>query len=195
MKNDDLLNSMRIIVIPFDRHFQEHEQNKDLKQLFATPEYKVVILQWILQGYKRYLQYGIKAYMPKKVIRAIEEYHSEANSINAFLNDTEIFERIDCSNYEECVKLNDDGIKKLYPQYIEWCNGNGCKPLSSLNFKKQLRKNRLYKKDCQQNGIRYWHCLCSYKLKSSVTFTNQRNSYNPDRLVAISQRDLERLKK
>ena len=195
MKNDDLLNSMRIIVIPFDRHFQEHEQNKDLKRLFATPEYKAVILQWILQGYKRYLKYGVKAHLPKKVIRAIEEYHSEANSINAFLNDTTIFERIDRSNYEECVKLDDDGIKKLYPRYIEWCNENGCKPLSSLNFKKQLRKNRLYKKDCQQNGTRYWHCLRSYKLKPSITFTDERNSSNPDRLVAISQRDLERLKK
>ena len=195
MKNDDLLNSMRIIVIPFDRHFQEHEQNKDLKRLFATPEYKAVILQWILQGYKRYLKYGVKAHLPKKVIRAIEEYHSEANSINAFLNDTTIFERIDRSNYEECVKLDDNGIKALYPKYIEWCVENGCKALSSLNFKKQLRKNRLYKKDCQQNGTRYWHCLRSYKLKPSITFTDERNSSNPDRLVAISQRDLERLKK
>lgn len=195
MKNDDLLNSMRIIVIPFDRHFEEFEQDKNLKEKFNRAEYKAVILQWILVGYQRYLKYGIKAHMPKKVIRAIDEYHSEANSINAFLNDTTIFERIDRSNYEECVKLDDDGIKKLYPRYIEWCNENGCKPLSSLNFKKQLRKNRLYKKDCQQNGTRYWHCLRSYKLKPSITFTDERNSSNPDRLVAISQRDLERLKK
>lgn len=88
MKNDDLLNSMRIIVIPFDRHFEEFEQDKNLKEKFNRAEYKAVILQWILIGYKRYLKYGIKAHMPKKVIRAIDEYHSEANSINAFLNDT-----------------------------------------------------------------------------------------------------------
>lgn len=71
MKNDDLLNSNRITVIPFDRHFQEHEQNKDLKRLFATPEYKVVILAWLIEGYKNYLRLGIKANMPEKVIQVL----------------------------------------------------------------------------------------------------------------------------
>lgn len=194
-KNDDLLNSMRIIVIPFDRHFKECEQNKNLKQLFATPDYKAVILQWLLQGYKRYLKYGVKANMPKKVALAIEGYRSEANSINAFLNDASIFQRIDRSNYDECVKLDDNGIKLLYPKYLEWCCENGCKALSSLNFKKQLRKNRFYKKRGTFNNVLYMHCLCSYKLRTSVTITDERNSSNPDRLVAITQRDLELLKR
>lgn len=191
MKNDDLLNSNRIIVVPFDRHFEEHEQNKDLKRLFATPEYKAVILAWLIEGYENYLRLGIKANMPKKVFKAINEYQSEANSVNAFLNDNSLFERIDHSNYDECVKLDDNGIKTLYPRYIIWCNENGCKPLSSLNFKKQLRKNRLYKKRGTQNNQLYLHCLCSYKLKPSITITDERNSSNPNRLIVTTQKELD----
>lgn len=106
MKNDDLLNSMRIIAVPFNRHFEENKQKKDLKQMFITPEFKAVIWNWIFEGYRRYKNIGIKAKLPKSVVYAIKEYQSEANSINVFLNDTEIFERIDRLNYEECVKID-----------------------------------------------------------------------------------------
>lgn len=173
MKNDDLLNSNRIIVIPFDRHFQEHEQNKNLKRLFSTPEYKAVILAWLIEGYKNYLRLGIKANMPEKVIQAINNYQSEANSINVFLNDEDIFERINIKNYAEAVKITD---KRLYSTYVDWCRENNCKPLSSTNFKKQLRKNKYYGDDKQQNGTRYTQILMGYKLKSSIIVIDNKNN-------------------
>ena len=193
MKNDDLLNSNRIIVIPFDRHFEEHEQNKDLKRLFATPEYKAVILAWLIEGYKNYLRLGIKANMPKKVIQAIENYQSEANSINVFLSDEDIFERIDIKNYAEAIKITD---KRLYSIYVDWCRENNCKPLSSTNFKKQLRKNKAYSgaNYKKQNGKLYKDILIGYKLKPSIIITDARNNDNPNRLIAISQRELNKLK-
>jgi hypothetical protein len=55
-------------------------QNKNLKKLFATSEFKAVIMAWLVEGYKRYLQLGIKAHMPEHVKQAIENYQSEANS-------------------------------------------------------------------------------------------------------------------
>lgn len=193
MKNDDLLNSNRIIVIPFDRHFQEHEQNKNLKRLFATPEYKAVILTWLIEGYKNYLRLGIKANMPERVVQAIENYQSEANSINVFLNDEDIFERIDIKNYADAVKITD---KNLYSTYVEWCKENNCKPLSSANFKKQLRKNKAYSGNNykQRNGERFKDFLISYKLKPSIIVTDTLKNDNPDRLIAISQRELDKLK-
>ena len=193
MKNDDLLNSNRIIVIPFDRHFEEHEQNKDLKRLFSTPEYKAVILAWLIEGYKNYLKLGIKANMPERVIQAIDNYQSEANSINVFLNDEDIFERIDIKNYAEAVKITN---KRLYSTYVDWCRENNCKPLSSANFKKQLRKNKAYSgaNYKKQNGKLYKDILIGYTLKPSIIVTDTRNSNNPDRLVAIPQRELDKLK-
>lgn len=192
MKNDDLLNSDRIIVIPFERHFSEHEQNKDLKKIFATPEYRAVILSWLIEGYKRYRQYGIKVNMPNKVKQAIKNYQSEANSINVFLNDDDIFERIDIKNYAEAVKITD---KRLYSTYSDWCRENNCKPLSSANFKKQLKKNRYYLEQCRYQNVRYFNILASFKLKDNkLVITDDSNNNNPNRLVAIEQCELDRLK-
>ena len=44
--------------------------------------------------------------MPIKVVQAIENYQSEANTINVFLNDEDIFERIDIKNYADAIKIN-----------------------------------------------------------------------------------------
>lgn len=193
MKNDDLLNSNRIIVIPFDRHFEEHEQNKDLKQIFATLEYRAVILAWLIEGYKRYLQLGIKTSMPDKVIQAIENYQSEANSINVFLNDEDIFERIDIKNYADAVKITN---KTLYSTYMDWCNDNNCKPLSSINFKKQLRKNKAYSGTNykKQDGKLYKNILIGYKLKYSIIVTDTRSNDSPNGLITIPKNELEKLK-
>lgn len=192
MKNDDLLNSNRIIVVPFDRHFKENEQNKNLKKIFAQPEYKAVILRWIVEGYKRYLEHGLKANMPMKVHQAIEHYQSEANTINQFLNDEEIFERIDEKDYSQAVKITDIG---LYEHYKDWCKDNGTFPHSKTNFKKHLRKHKNYIKDSRFNGQKYKDILKGYKLKPSIIITDERNSTNPNRLVAITQRELDALKK
>lgn len=126
--------------------------------------------------------------MPKRVVQAIENYHSEANSINVFLSDEDILEHIDIKNYAETVKVTD---KQLYFTYVNWCKENNCKPLSSVNFKKQLRKNKAY---CgtykQQNGKLYKDILIGYRLKPSIIITDERNSNNPNRLIAISQSEL-----
>ncbi|MGM9849078.1 MAG: phage/plasmid primase, P4 family [Bacilli bacterium] len=192
MKNDDLLNSKRIIVVPFDRHFEEHEQNKDLKRLFATPEYRAVILAWLVEGYKRYLKYGLKANMPEKVKQAIENYRSEANTINQFLNDEDIFEHIDEKDYSQAVKITDIN---LYERYRNWCKDNGTFPHSKSNFKKHLKKHKNYVQDSFYKGVRYFSSLAGYKLKQTITITDERNSANPDRLVAITQRELDSYKK
>ena len=176
MKNDDLLNSMRVLVVPFNRHFEENEQKKDLKQLFKTPKYKAVIWDWIFTGYKRYKEHGIKAKLPKAVKQSIKEYQSEANSINVFLNDNEIFERIDCSNYEECIKLDKASINHLYPRYVEMCRDNNQNPLAKPNFTKQLRKNKSYKRLGEHLGKRYLHCLCGYKYIPRLTLTDAYGS-------------------
>lgn len=192
MKNDDLLNSQRIIVVPFDRHFKEHEQNKDLKKIFAQPEYRVVILMWLVEGYKRYLKYGLKANMPKRVYQAIENYQSEANTINQFLNDEDIFERIDEKDYSQAVKVTDNS---LYERYKEWCKDNGTFLYSKSNFKKHLRKHKNYVKDSRFNGIKYKDILKGYKLKLSITITDERNTFNPNRLIATTQRELDNYRK
>ena len=45
-----LFESGRIKIIPFDRHFEENEQDKELKSTFAKPENMSGILNWMLGG-------------------------------------------------------------------------------------------------------------------------------------------------
>ena len=189
MKNDDLLNSNRIIVIPFDRHFEEHEQNKDLKQLFATPEYQAVVLHWLVEGYKNYRANGLKLDMPNRVRQAIDNYQSEANTINQFINDEEIFERVEEKDYSQAVKVTN---KSLYERYRIWCKDNGTFSHSKSNFKKHLRKHKNYVKDSRYKNIKYKDVLKGYRLRPLVN--DERGSSNPDRLVAISKRELDKLK-
>jgi len=46
-----LFSSGRVLIIPFDRHFEEWEQDKTLKAAFSEPEAKSAILNWLLKGY------------------------------------------------------------------------------------------------------------------------------------------------
>jgi putative DNA primase/helicase len=192
MKNDDLLNSGRVIIVPFDRHFDEHEQNKNLKQLFAQPEYKAVILHWVVEGYKRYQQLGLKANMPERVKQAIENYQSEANTINQFLNDEDTFEHIDPKDYSQAVKVTSS---ELYERYKDYCKDNGAFPHTKANFKKHLKKHKNYVHDSRFDGIKYKDILKGYKLRPTLTFTDMSRADNPDRLVTISQRELNKYKK
>lgn len=44
--------SGRIIIVLFERHFEEAEQDRTLKDEFAKPEVQSAILNWLLEGYR-----------------------------------------------------------------------------------------------------------------------------------------------
>lgn len=46
-----IFTSGRVIIIPFERHFDESEQDKSLKLEFSKPEVQSAILNWLLEGY------------------------------------------------------------------------------------------------------------------------------------------------
>ena len=46
-----LFSSGRIVIIPFDRHFEEWEQDQNLKYEFSKPMVKSAILNWLIEGY------------------------------------------------------------------------------------------------------------------------------------------------
>ena len=54
-----LFTSGRIILIPYDRHFEEWEQDKGLKREFASEESRSAILNWMLEGYAMLLAEGL----------------------------------------------------------------------------------------------------------------------------------------
>lgn len=47
-----IFTSGRVIIIPFERHFDETEQDKSFKNEFSKLEIQSVILNWLLDGYE-----------------------------------------------------------------------------------------------------------------------------------------------
>lgn len=47
-----LFSSNRIIIIPFNRHFEAEEQDRSLKKKFKEPKTQSAILNWLIDGYR-----------------------------------------------------------------------------------------------------------------------------------------------
>lgn len=123
-----LFESGRIKIIPFDRHFEENEQDKGLKQLFAEPENMSGILNWMLEGYRKFREEKLD--MPDSVINATQEYRMASDKISQFC--------------EACLveKLGSElRSKAVYNRYKEWSVENGYRADGMQNFKKEFEKH------------------------------------------------------
>ncbi|HHW37089.1 MAG TPA: nucleoside triphosphatase [Bacillales bacterium] len=121
-----LFTSGRVLIVPFDKHFEEWEQDKTLKAEFSKLEMQSAILNWLLQGYIMLREEGFT--MPQSVIDATNEYSHDSNKIQLFA--------------DECLEERGDADVKTaetYAAYREWCAVNGCYPESNRNFNQALR--------------------------------------------------------
>ena len=122
-----LFTSGRILIIPFDRHFEEWEQDKGLKELFAMPETQSAILNWLIEGYRLLREEGFIP--PDSVQTATASYFHDSDKIAQFAED----------RLEE--KPGDEvRTAEVYEEYRQWCNDNGCLSENSRNFNQELRK-------------------------------------------------------
>lgn len=122
-----LFDSGRIKIIPFDRHFDEKEQDKDLKTTFAKPENMSGILNWMLEGYKMFRSQGLK--MPDSVINATDDYRKASDKIAQFC--------------EACLVSKPGAMlrsKSVYNRYKQWSEANGYHAEGIKNFKTEFLK-------------------------------------------------------
>lgn len=122
-----LFSSGRILIIPFDRHFEEWEQDKTLKETFRKPEVQSAILNWLIEGFQILRTKGFR--IPDAVAAATESYCQESDKIRQFM--------------EDCLK--EDGsaecrTAEAYESYKRWCAANGCYPENSKHFNQALRQ-------------------------------------------------------
>lgn len=120
-----LFESGRLKIIPFTRHFEDHEQDKTLKTTLMKPENLSGILNWCIEGYKLYKSEGLNE--PDEVKAATEEYRVDSDRIAQFM--------------QQCLKKEKGSEIKasnVYSRYKEWCCDNGFKYESSQNFYKRL---------------------------------------------------------
>ena len=74
IQDDSVLKSNRIRVIPFNRHFSDEEQDKNLKSTLTSKEVQSALLNKCLNGYASYESIGL--HEPKAVIDATAKYQT-----------------------------------------------------------------------------------------------------------------------
>ena len=122
-----VFESNRVIIIPFDRHFSEEEQDKNLKREFSQPQVQSAILNWLLEGYRMLQTEGL---CPPDCVRdAVADYYYESNKIERFIED-------------RLVKDVNGEVRtsEVYDAYRDWCNENGCHVENCRNFLTEMRK-------------------------------------------------------
>ena len=120
-----LFSSGRIMIIPFQRHFEENQQDKTLKHTFSEAKNQSAILNWLLGGYRTLAQEGL--ILPDSVRFATDRYRHESDKVGLFIED----EMEPVSNAEERTSA-------VYDRYKKWCDANGCFPENTRNFKQIL---------------------------------------------------------
>ena len=103
----------RIAVVPFTHRFRGE---KGEKKNYAEELYKKcggAVLQWIIDGAKRFIESGYQIKEPDCVKNAVAEYRSDNDYIKRFIED-------ECCTGQNCSV----GVKELYDSYKWYCSKN-----------------------------------------------------------------------
>ena len=120
-----VFSSGRLIIIPFDKHFDAAEQDMTLKQSFATPQTQSAILNWLVAGYDLLRSEGLN--IPLSILQATDEYRHDSDKTALFL--------------EECAEKGaeyEERASDFYHNYKEWCSYNGHYPEGIKTFKQSV---------------------------------------------------------
>ena len=142
--DDSLFASGRVKLLPFTRHFEEHEQDRTLKSKLREAESMSGILNWLLDGYRRYCAEGLKD--TEEMQRMVGEYRWENDYVGQFLA-----ERVELTPQE---KNNRVTVRNILNGYREWCGPIGVKALGLKAFKSELERRGVVLYD-------YGHVLCT----------------------------------
>jgi putative DNA primase/helicase len=129
IQDDTLFTSGRINVIPFNRHFKPHEQDKDLKNKLKEKENISGIFLWCLEGLSKFRYEGAEP--PESIKAATADYQKNSDKIGNFI--------------DECLEPSswNSQAKKIYEVYAIWCNENGYGTESKGNFFDELKNKNL----------------------------------------------------
>lgn len=127
-----LFESGRLLIIPFNRHFEEHEQDKSLKTTLSDPEALSGILNWAVEGYRLFKAEGLEP--PEDVRSATAQYRQDSDRISQFI-DSWLEEGKD-----EEYQPYEVSTKAAYRVYAQWCNEMNYRPDNYKNFRAAMEK-------------------------------------------------------
>ncbi len=154
-----LLSSGRVNIIPFERHFEEWEQDRGLKAEFSKEENLSGILNWVIDGYRKLQQTGFE--VPKSVQIATNSYKDENDKFGQFVDD--------------CLEVNgfcEERTSHIYNAYRNWCYANGYHCENNKNFKAELSNIGTIVRKRPKAGGDKTTLLLGYKLLKGQYFLN-----------------------
>lgn len=146
-----LFSGGRVMIIPFDRHFDEGEQDRTLKGEFAKPENQSAILNWLIEGWQLLQKEGLE--QPEAVQKATESYRDESDKIKCFAED--------CLAQDDTQEVRTSSV---YQRYRDWCDDSGQHCENMRNFNQALRTFAEVKRKRPKNGGATSTFLIGYRL-------------------------------
>ena len=151
-----LFTSGRVKTIPFNRHFEEHEQDRGLKELFGRPENLSGILNWCIEGLRMLEKEGFAE--PNVVRAATSEYEHNSDKLALFM--------------EECLERAPEALtrtSKVYRCYQGWGQENGFQAENTRNFKGLLAGRATIDRQRPTHGGEKTTVLVGYRIRDETT--------------------------
>ena len=119
----------RLIIIPFDAVFSSDDPDYDpyIKYKLIQDEPMEYLVNLGIKGLQRVLRNRTFT-TSVKIEQSIEEYKENNNPVLLFAKEID----------ESCIV--NEPTKSVYMKYHEFCVGNGCTPVSNIEFSKQINK-------------------------------------------------------
>lgn len=170
ISDDTLFTSGRINVITFDRHFEPHEQDRDLKDKLKKQDNISGFFNWCIKGLKLFYEYG--ADPPHSVKSATGDYRANSDKVGNFIS--------------ECLEPDTNNIKALdvYKAYQTWCKNNGFGAENKSNFFAELKSKNIFAKSGTVKGKTNPNIVIGYKIIEEIIdfpeppLEKYQNSYN-----------------
>ena len=115
----------RMAVVGFNVIIPPAQRKDMLDVIGAFMEERSGILNWIIEGYMNYAEYGLRE--PSDVIEARREYETDQDVIQRYLG-------------ENCEFHDDYSVKKaeLYKDYVEWCKNANERSETRKSFTREV---------------------------------------------------------
>jgi putative DNA primase/helicase len=151
--DDSIIDSNRLKVIPFNRHFTPDEQKKNLKERLCFPDVLSALFNKCLQGWSQFNQNGLAE--PQAVKNATASYQTSGQILQVYL-DTELIQ-------EAGATIT---LAIYYSTYVAWCVENGFIPMSREKVNNYVRTKGMFKSSATINGKTMRNILIGYRFKT-----------------------------
>lgn len=158
-----VFKSGRIRVVSFNKHFDEHEQNKKLKDELRKEADG--ILNWMIAGLYLYRKEGLEP--PTAVRDSTEEYEADSDKIGRFIS--------------ECLVKSDKNTsaKDVYETYSKWCSDSGLGVDGRNNFYIEFKTRGLFGASGTVNGKTIRNIVRGYVLADEEFMSVDENEPLP----------------